>query len=149
MSSVSHPTSYPFTNTTSRLEIIPNRIDVEEESRLYDDMVFVRLQALENYPQNLTVLSALLDPYSGWDESPTDTRPPQRSYCERKCHLREMKLVVYNLSHEEYGFCVRGEDRRLEECDVGELCRSAQLESQAREYNSLPSFYATPSYKFH
>ncbi|KAJ7080198.1 Phox-like protein [Mycena belliarum] len=31
--------SHPFSKT-SRLEIIPNRIDVEEESRLYDDLVF-------------------------------------------------------------------------------------------------------------
>ncbi|KAJ7503775.1 Phox homologous domain-containing protein [Mycena galericulata] len=44
---------HPFSQT-SRLEIIPNRIDVEEESRLYDDLVF--------------------------DESPTEVRPPHRSY---------------------------------------------------------------------
>ncbi|KAJ7157696.1 Phox homologous domain-containing protein [Mycena crocata] len=45
---------HPFSHTKSRLEIIPKGIDVEEESRLYDDLVF--------------------------DESPTEPRPPQRSY---------------------------------------------------------------------
>ncbi|KAJ7843304.1 Phox homologous domain-containing protein [Mycena leptocephala] len=34
------PNPHPFAHTTSRLEIIPNGIDVEEESRLYDDLVF-------------------------------------------------------------------------------------------------------------
>ncbi|THU80265.1 hypothetical protein K435DRAFT_503663 [Dendrothele bispora CBS 962.96] len=29
---------HPFASTTSRLEIIPNKIDVEEESRLYDEL---------------------------------------------------------------------------------------------------------------
>ncbi|KAJ7673827.1 Phox homologous domain-containing protein, partial [Mycena polygramma] len=32
--------THPFAHTTSRLEIIPSNIDVEEESRLYDDLVF-------------------------------------------------------------------------------------------------------------
>ncbi|KAJ6537868.1 Phox homologous domain-containing protein [Mycena capillaripes] len=55
MSSASPSThTHPFAHTTSRLEIIPNHIDVEEESRLYDDLVF--------------------------DESPIEPRPPRRSY---------------------------------------------------------------------
>jgi hypothetical protein len=29
---------YPFANSKGVLEILPNRIDVEEESRLYDEM---------------------------------------------------------------------------------------------------------------
>ncbi|KAG7094996.1 hypothetical protein E1B28_005791 [Marasmius oreades] len=30
--------SHPFANSTSRLEVLPNNIDVEEESRLYDQL---------------------------------------------------------------------------------------------------------------
>ncbi|KAJ7106670.1 Phox-like protein [Mycena epipterygia] len=53
MSSASRSTSPPHLfSKTSRLEILPNGIDVEEESRLYDDL----------------------------DESPTEPRPPHRSY---------------------------------------------------------------------
>lgn len=33
---------HPFANTSSLLEIIPNTIDVEEESRLYDELIKVR-----------------------------------------------------------------------------------------------------------
>jgi len=33
---------HPFAHTTSMLEIIPDKIDVEEESRLYDDLCNVR-----------------------------------------------------------------------------------------------------------
>ncbi|KAF7354391.1 PX domain-containing protein YPT35 [Mycena venus] len=41
MSSAAPPSNrHPFAHTTGRLEIIPNGIDVEEESRLYDDLVF-------------------------------------------------------------------------------------------------------------
>ncbi|KAJ7747167.1 Phox homologous domain-containing protein [Mycena maculata] len=54
MSLDSGSSMHPFANTTSRLEILPNRIDVEEESRLYDDLVF--------------------------DATPTEPRPPQRPY---------------------------------------------------------------------
>ncbi|KAJ7634013.1 hypothetical protein B0H17DRAFT_1164134 [Mycena rosella] len=45
--------AHPFSKH-SRLEILPNHIDVEEESRLYDDLVF--------------------------DESPTEPRPRARSF---------------------------------------------------------------------
>ncbi|KAK7045206.1 PX domain-containing protein YPT35 [Favolaschia claudopus] len=38
MSSTVHP--HPFARSTKQLEIIPNRIDVEDESRRYDDLVF-------------------------------------------------------------------------------------------------------------
>ncbi|KAF7378286.1 PX domain protein [Mycena sanguinolenta] len=48
------PARFPFANSTSRLEIIPNGIDVEEESRLYDDLVF--------------------------DTSPIEPRPPARPH---------------------------------------------------------------------
>ncbi|KAJ7439769.1 Phox homologous domain-containing protein [Mycena latifolia] len=58
MSAASPPPSPPTPHNpfskNSRLEILPNRIDVEEESRLYDDLVF--------------------------DESPIEPRPPPRSY---------------------------------------------------------------------
>ncbi|KAJ7644832.1 Phox-like protein [Roridomyces roridus] len=47
------PYRHPFANSTSRLEIIPNRIDVAEESQLYDDLLF--------------------------DESPIEPRHPRRS----------------------------------------------------------------------
>ncbi|KAJ7171422.1 Phox homologous domain-containing protein [Mycena filopes] len=40
MSSAASTSAHPFAHTTSRLEIIPAGIDVEEESRLYDDLVF-------------------------------------------------------------------------------------------------------------
>ncbi|KAF8180560.1 Phox-like protein [Mycena galopus ATCC 62051] len=55
MSTLSPPSSrFPFAHSTSRLEIIPNGIDVEEESRLYDDLVF--------------------------DASPIEPQPPKRPY---------------------------------------------------------------------
>ncbi|KAJ6467856.1 Phox homologous domain-containing protein [Mycena sanguinolenta] len=55
MSALSPPsTRFPFAHTTGRLEIIPNGIDVEEESRLYDDLVF--------------------------DSSPIEPRPPARPH---------------------------------------------------------------------
>lgn len=34
---------HPFANSKSLLEIIPDKIDVEEESRLYDELCYVRL----------------------------------------------------------------------------------------------------------
>ncbi|KAJ7741784.1 Phox-like protein [Mycena maculata] len=52
MSSAAQTTPPPSTHSSSRLEIIPSRIDVEEESRLYGDL----------------------------DESPTEPRPPRRSF---------------------------------------------------------------------
>jgi hypothetical protein len=43
MSSAPLPSNrYPLAHSTGRLEIIPSGIDVEAESRLYDDLVFVR-----------------------------------------------------------------------------------------------------------
>lgn len=33
---------HPFANSKSLLEIIPNKIDVEEEARLYDELCDVR-----------------------------------------------------------------------------------------------------------
>lgn len=38
----------PFKHSTSLLEIIPQGIDVEEESRLYDELCDVRLPALSH-----------------------------------------------------------------------------------------------------
>ncbi|EEB90237.1 hypothetical protein MPER_11579 [Moniliophthora perniciosa FA553] len=38
--SLATPIQHPFANSTSRLEIIPNKIDVEEESRLYDQLCY-------------------------------------------------------------------------------------------------------------
>ncbi|KAI3619203.1 px domain protein [Moniliophthora roreri] len=34
------PIQHPFANSTSRLEVIPNKIDIEEESRLYDQLCY-------------------------------------------------------------------------------------------------------------
>lgn len=34
--------AHPFAHTKARLEIIPNKIDIEEESRLYDALCEVR-----------------------------------------------------------------------------------------------------------
>jgi hypothetical protein len=65
--------SHPFAHTTSRLEIIPNGIDVEEESRLYDDLVFVCLF------RNCFLISVFNFRCGAQDESPTELRP-KRSY---------------------------------------------------------------------
>ena len=36
------PSSHPFQNTTGLLVLIPDKIDVEEESRFYDELCDVR-----------------------------------------------------------------------------------------------------------
>ncbi|KAF7327178.1 PX domain protein [Mycena kentingensis (nom. inval.)] len=44
------PPLHPFANSTSRIEIIPAGIDVEEEARLYDDIVFDESPTTPRHP---------------------------------------------------------------------------------------------------
>ncbi|KAJ7779744.1 Phox-like protein [Mycena metata] len=65
---------HPFAHSTNRLEIIRAGIDVEEESRLYDDLVFVRLLCAFFRPFNFNFPC-----FCTQNESPTEPQHRRRS----------------------------------------------------------------------
>lgn len=80
--SVDNPPTHPFQHSTSLIEIIPEGIDVEEESRLYDELCEVSAIAVHNMICCLIALlqSPVLDITSDMEYTPTLPRPrTQRS----------------------------------------------------------------------